>query len=976
MHRLLKLFGPLLFPFLLSWLPVAGLLISARQRGAFEHERLSESWKERAQFLTDEIRGGATYEDQMHRMGGDLRRHFSRITDPEFRLTGNHLIRAIRRYFPASHLPRDCAIFGFSLPPGPSTRRLEVLRSEGLTMASGRAIANMLKNCMDTARLGSDERRKLTKQLQGLFGDSQDFDAFADTLRGGPFPARFLGKTCLIHWDILDTRESTIGAFLLVIPLAVRERSRPLAAILHDKRVRSPGIHPFLVPFPGEEKEYPLIKPPVLPASRALLRRFATAISWNRDQRNRAYPFGHCVATEDGFFLQRHLLKADIPYEAWMVGPIPEGTSRHARAGILTVSIFLLGFWLPVFLRVWIDRQPPPLTMRIWMMVFFLFMAVASGASLYVMATHYIETVSTRRMDDLKNDLKSDLRRFDEGFNLVLGNHSRHFDMLFRNREQMNRMINGSLIQQNAQKNFWAKIMRELDPPIHLLEVLVYPLNPPGEYLGFWVEEHLKLYTEVRVGVFGQLLDGALAQFHGTEEQVKALRKGRTSLMGGPAEILDGALDPAAYRSFLSLRRQSALISREHNRAITYYDFFANHGKIIGMVVMVAKADDAFSSFLQETLARENAAATDRSFAFGRRELNNFSVLAPRDSKYWNSRDGRNMQRLLLSANDSSTERFLVTSNGIFNAVPSEKVKGFVLAGFRSFTDIVAWKSRAEMLLFVILSLFIAFTFVLGFITADHLLIPLADVEQGLLAVSRGDLSRRLRRQRNDELGDLCHAFDAMIDGIQERRALGSFVSGQLDALVSKTGPEDTLTPERRHAVILVSDLRGFTTLTERYPATEIVSMLNQHHRAMSEEIKSNSGFVELFIGDAVVAFFPDLPIGSAGKTALQAARGMMSRHRLLQRERLARGTFSYDIGIGLDFGEVMAGTLGTSDRREYVVIGPARERAEVLEGLSKQGKHSKIILSPAMAGQCPEASLEQLENQDAFELRENAQPC
>ena len=118
--------------------------------------------------------------------------------------------------------------------------------------------------------------------------------------------------------------------------------------------------------------------------------------------------------------------------------------------------------------------------------------------------------------------------------------------------------------------------------------------------------------------------------------------------------------------------------------------------------------------------------------------------------------------------------------------------------------------------------------------------------------------------------------------------------------------------------------------------------MLNKHLRAMVNIINSNGGHVEQFIGDAIVAFFPgDTEI--SGKKAIEAAAQM----RVLHNERmnnLSEKDIWFEIGIGLESGTLMAGTVKAGKRSEYVIIGHAREEAEKLEALSRFGRFTRIL--------------------------------
>ena len=126
----------------------------------------------------------------------------------------------------------------------------------------------------------------------------------------------------------------------------------------------------------------------------------------------------------------------------------------------------------------------------------------------------------------------------------------------------------------------------------------------------------------------------------------------------------------------------------------------------------------------------------------------------------------------------------------------------------------------------------------------------------------------------------------------------------------------------------------------------DIVSMLNEHLAEMSACIKQRGGMVEQFVGDAILAIFYGESLGEAAEAAVNAASAMTEKHRQICEQRVSDGRFDYAFGIGIEVGHLLSGTVKAGDRYEYLVIGDARVRAETLEGVSKKGMHTKIMVS------------------------------
>lgn len=137
---------------------------------------------------------------------------------------------------------------------------------------------------------------------------------------------------------------------------------------------------------------------------------------------------------------------------------------------------------------------------------------------------------------------------------------------------------------------------------------------------------------------------------------------------------------------------------------------------------------------------------------------------------------------------------------------------------------------------------------------------------------------------------------------------------------------------------VLFSDIRGFTTMSEKLPAEEVVSLLNRYFARMTAAVHRHGGTVDKFIGDGMMAFFgaPNL-IACPEKSALAAANDMVTALEELNAEFIAEGRSSIAIGIGLHSGEVVIGYIGSPERHEYTAIGDTVNIAARLEGLCKE---------------------------------------
>ncbi len=346
--------------------------------------------------------------------------------------------------------------------------------------------------------------------------------------------------------------------------------------------------------------------------------------------------------------------------------------------------------------------------------------------------------------------------------------------------------------------------------------------------------------------------------------------------------------------------------------------------------------------------------------------------------KFWGTGFGRKLRRDMEIAEQLDSRRVSETESSVFVAYPCRQAPGLIL-GTHVPLDVPRRNAQAgKMILDTLTGGIGLFIFLIASFVSRNLVSPLKRIEEGLLEVASGHLGVRVAVEREDELGEMTRSLDLMIRGLENRRDLGRFVSGTLDAAVSQVSEEEIWAPVKRPGAVLVSDLRDFTSHSESHPPEEIVTMLNHHLESMADCIQRGGGMIEKFIGDAVVASFYDLDGRSGLAAALEAACAMRRRHQGIQEERRVRGLFPYEMGVGIDEGTLLAGTIVSSGRLEHAVLGLPRKEAENLESLSRKGKSTKIVLSPAASRRArehfPQIAFRELDFRRGFEL-ENLLP-
>ncbi len=168
------------------------------------------------------------------------------------------------------------------------------------------------------------------------------------------------------------------------------------------------------------------------------------------------------------------------------------------------------------------------------------------------------------------------------------------------------------------------------------------------------------------------------------------------------------------------------------------------------------------------------------------------------------------------------------------------------------------------------------------------------------------------------------------------RHVFGQFVSAEVrDKIISE---KNRLVGERKEVAVLFSDIRNFTAYSEANEPEQIVTQLNEYFERMVTCISAEGGTVDKFFGDAVMAVFGGLvDLENPCDSALSAALAMRAALARANAAWAAEGLPAFENGIGLHFGPVLQGTIGSSARKEFTIIGDTVNLAARLEALTKE---------------------------------------
>ena len=236
---------------------------------------------------------------------------------------------------------------------------------------------------------------------------------------------------------------------------------------------------------------------------------------------------------------------------------------------------------------------------------------------------------------------------------------------------------------------------------------------------------------------------------------------------------------------------------------------------------------------------------------------------------------------------------------------------------------------------------------VLALLLSDSVVSPIAELRTATQRLSEGDLSARAALRSTDETGALARSFNEMAAGLEERErlreAFGAYVDPHLAERVLRQGT-DTAGEEVEVSVLFV-DVRGFTTWAEHRTAREAVARLNALYDCVVPVIEQHGGHANKFVGDGLLAVF-----GAPDRLEDHADRAVAAA---LDVARLVSERFGGElrVGIGVNSGPVMAGTIGGGGRLDFTVIGDTVNTAARVEAATRDTGDDVLVTAATRDG-------------------------
>ena len=188
--------------------------------------------------------------------------------------------------------------------------------------------------------------------------------------------------------------------------------------------------------------------------------------------------------------------------------------------------------------------------------------------------------------------------------------------------------------------------------------------------------------------------------------------------------------------------------------------------------------------------------------------------------------------------------------------------------------------------------------------------------------------------------------YRVLIEEQEKRKVRGAFQQYVSPEVIRRVLSDPELVqPRKSEITVLFSDVRGFTTISERLDAQELARLLNGYLTEMTRIIFRHQGTLDKYIGDAVMAIWgAPFTEPKHGERCCEAALSMLSRLSELQQGWLSEGLPAMEIGIGINTGIASVGNMGSSLRYGYTAMGDTVNLASRLEGLNKEYGTSILI--------------------------------
>lgn len=933
MKRRLNMALPLIFAFVLTLLPFGLLEYNQHQRDKIQREREITRWEQQAGNYLQMFRSIWSIEAQINRRLFLFYKKLIRY-QKGMQLDSTRFMHELRSCFPQRFMPTSIYA-GLAKSNGSG---VEMLTGDGYAISKQRFFKRFLDAfCRPVGSYDSSELSRFNAMSRGAFGDILDFELLRNDRAGKVSSAVHEGRPVLVVWDSVKLDNGQRVVYLMLFPLAVIDRLQALEFAANMLGSKYDQVSSVLVPLRHARADLdPVFDHYLSDDQRNTILQCLDELDGRGISRDSRFPPGR-FDNYQGVRIMREFIDYAVPYELWITSRGEIGKKHNESFLSFVLRLFFYTAWILVFARVLISGNPIGIRLQTWLTLTFMVVGILPLLVFYVAGLFHIDSAAFRREQEAIKNATRQLEEADASGEALLADYHNFCQQIESDPEWVARMTDWN-------KASWDSVIEKLPAKfaasgLNIDAVYVFPpdtASVSGCVYSFPGAEYSPERERVTFDFYGNWIRKsyfiiASSTMIGEEPDLQMF-KGRSG-----KEMM---------RYFLSNRGDIEFVDFSEDKYFIYQNFLLRDGLPCNWYFFRIGIARAFEKYLREAVYNLQYIFADNIYAIARIDGARSNLLFPPAQSKEALLLHRVAGHLIELVGVTRTSQIEQTEDHLLVVYPCVRSGPFILANMVFFKNFRIRAYRQEMLLSFIVVLMAIPVFLISRLTAAYLVRPLLDVEDGLNRISADDFSRKLSLQRDDELGRLSNAFDQMVAGIRERRNLGRFVSASLDQQVAVDDKAGHKSIEGRFGAVLCSDIRSFTTMSESYPVREIVAMLNEHLATMSSCIKEHGGMVEQFVGDAIIAIFYGESLGEAAEKSVKAAQAMLTGQQQIIQQRRQQGKFVYEFGIGIEVGYLLSGTVKAGTRYEYLFVGDARTRAEALEALSKEGRHTKIMVS------------------------------
>jgi adenylate cyclase len=221
--------------------------------------------------------------------------------------------------------------------------------------------------------------------------------------------------------------------------------------------------------------------------------------------------------------------------------------------------------------------------------------------------------------------------------------------------------------------------------------------------------------------------------------------------------------------------------------------------------------------------------------------------------------------------------------------------------------------------------------------------------------VAKGEYGNKIDDEGKDEIGQLLQSYNSMVTGLKERdhirNTFGRYMDPEFAKVLMKRPEATELGGKRKEVAILMSDIRGFTSMAESLSPEATIYILNHYFSHMIRVIQKHNGIIVDFIGDAILVFFEPMngALQGAVNNSLRCAIQMQKEMQIFNKEVKSEELPEFDMGIGIHAGEVVVGNIGSKERAKYGIVGSA---VNLTQRIQEKAQGKEIIITDSVITQ------------------------